>query len=59
MRDGDVAEEGARVGGDDGQVRVLALKGAEEGDGDGVGGIEGESGGRVDVFYCGLEGKKG
>lgn len=53
-RDGDVAQQGARLGVDDGEVRVVALEGGEEGEGDGVGRVEGEGGGRVEVFYCGL-----
>jgi hypothetical protein len=52
--DGDVAEEGARVGVDDGQVGVVALKGRDEGERDGVRGVEGESGGRVEVLDGGL-----
>lgn len=55
MGDGDVADEGARVGGDDGQVRVVALKGGEERDGDGVGGVERQGGGRVEILDSGLE----
>lgn len=54
LRDGDVAEQGAGLRVDDGQVGVVALKGGEEGERDGVRGVEGEGGGRVEVFYCGL-----
>lgn len=54
MRDGNVAEEGARLGRDDGEVRVVALKGGEEGERDGVGGVEGEGRGGVEVFDGGL-----
>ena len=35
-------------------MRVVALEGAEERGGDGVGGVAGEGGGWVEVFYCGL-----
>jgi hypothetical protein len=54
VRDGDVAEEGAGFGVDDGEVGVFALKGGEEGEGDCVGGVEGEGGWGVEVFDCGL-----
>ncbi|OAQ81586.1 hypothetical protein VFPBJ_04170 [Purpureocillium lilacinum] len=54
VRDGDVAEEGARLRVDDGEVRVVALKGGEEGEGNGVGGVEGEGGGGVEVLDGGL-----
>lgn len=54
MRDGDVAEERARLAVDDSQVCVVALEGGEESEGDGVGGVEGEGGGRVEVFNGGL-----
>lgn len=54
VRDGDVAEEGAGLGVDDGEVGVFALEGGEEGEGDCVGGVEGEGGGGVEVLYCGL-----
>lgn len=55
VRDGDVAQQGAGLGVDDGQVGVVALEGGEEGEGDGVGGVEGEGGWRLEVFYCGLD----
>lgn len=52
--DGDVAEEGAGLGRDDGQVGILSLKGGDEGVGDGVGGGEGEGSRGVEVLDCGL-----
>jgi hypothetical protein len=52
--DGDVAEEGAGLGVDDGEVGVFALIGGDEGEGDCVGGVEGEGGGRVEVLDGGL-----
>jgi hypothetical protein len=55
--DGDVAEEGAGFGVDDGEVCVFALKGGEHGDADCVGGVEGEGGGGVEVFDGGLKGE--
>ena len=58
VRDGDVAQEGAGVGGDDCEVRVVALEGGEEGERDSVGGVEGEGRGRVEVFNGGLERNK-
>lgn len=54
MRDGDVAEQAARVGVDDGQVRVLPLEGGLQSEGDRVGGREGEGCWGLQVFYCGL-----
>lgn len=54
MGDGDVAEEGAGFGVDDCEVCVFALKGGEHCDVDCVGGVEGEGGGRVEVFDGGL-----
>lgn len=57
MRDGEVSQQGASIGVDDGQVRVVALEGREEGEGDGVGGVEGEGGGRVEVLDGGLRGE--
>ena len=54
VRDGEVAEEGARVGRDDGEVGVFSFEGDEECLGDGVGGVDGEGGGGVEIFYCGL-----
>ena len=54
LRDGNVADERARVGVDDGQVGVVALKGREEGERDGVRRREGEGGGRIEVFDGGL-----
>lgn len=54
MRNGDVAEKRAGVGRDDCEVGVVALKGGKEGVGDGVGGVEGEGGGRIEVFDGGL-----
>lgn len=54
MGDGEVAQKGAGVAVDDGQVRVVALEGREEGEGDGVGGVEGEGGRRVEVLDGGL-----
>ena len=56
MGDGEVAEEGAGVGCDDREVGVFALEGDEEGLGDGVRGVDGEGGGGVEIFYCGLGG---
>lgn len=53
-RDGDVPQQGAGLGVDDGQVGVVALEGGDEGEGDGVGRVEGEGGGGLEVFYCGL-----
>lgn len=50
MGDGDVAEEGAGGGGDDCKVGVVAFEGGEEGEGDGVGGVEGQGGWGVEVF---------
>lgn len=55
MGDGDVAEEGAGVCVDDCEVGVVAFEGGEQGEGDCVGGVEGEGGGRVEVFDGGLE----
>lgn len=52
--DGEVAEQGARLAVDNGQVRVVALKGGEKGERDGVGGVEREGCGRVEVFDGGL-----
>lgn len=49
--DGGVAEEGAGVGVDDGEVGVVALEGGEEGEGDGVRGVEGEGGRGVEVLH--------
>jgi len=52
--DGDVAEEGAGGGGDDGEVGVFAFEGGDEGVRDGIGGDYGEGGGGVEVLDCGL-----
>lgn len=54
MRDGDVAEQSASLGVDDGQMCVVSFKGGEEGDGDGIGRVDGEGGRGVDVFNGGL-----
>lgn len=54
MRDGEVTEQGAVLGVDDGEVCVVTLEGGEEGEGDGVGGVEGEGSRGVKVFYGGL-----
>lgn len=54
VRDGDVAQQGAGLAVDDGQVRVVAFEGEGEGEGDGVGRREGQGGGGLEVFYCGL-----
>jgi hypothetical protein len=54
--DGEVAKQGAGVGGDDGEVRVIAFEGREEGVGNGICGVAGKSGGRVEIFYCCLRG---
>lgn len=59
VRDGDVAQEAAGVGVDDGQVRVVPLEGGLEGEGDGVRGRQGEGGWGLEVFYCGLVGLMG
>lgn len=59
MRDGYVAEERTCVGRNDGEVGVVALEGGEQGNGDAVGGVEGESGGRIEVFNGGLRGRRG
>lgn len=40
MWNGEVAEEGTGVWVDDGEVGVVAFEGGEEGEGDGVGGVE-------------------
>lgn len=53
MGDTNVAEERALLGGH-GEVRVVALETGHEGVGDGVGGVDGESGWWVEVFYCRL-----
>lgn len=57
MRDGEVSQQGAGIGVDDGQVSVVTLERREEGEGDGVGGVEGEGGGRVEVLDGGLGGE--
>lgn len=54
MGDGDVAEQGAGFGVDNGEVCVFALKGGEHCDVDCVGGVEGEGGGGVEIFDGGL-----
>lgn len=52
LRDRDVAEQRARVAVDDGKVRVVALKGREQRERDGVRGGQGQGRGRVEVFDC-------
>lgn len=37
-------------------MRVVPLEGGEKGERDGVRGVEGQGGGRVEVFDCGLRG---
>lgn len=54
MWDGDVAQQGAGVGVDNGQVCVITLECGEEGEGDCVGGVDGEGSRRVEIFYGGL-----
>lgn len=54
VRDRHVAQQAAGLAVDDRQVRVVALEGGLEGEGDGVRGREGEGCGRLEVFYCGL-----
>jgi hypothetical protein len=54
--DGEVAEEGAGVWVDDGEVGVVAFECGEESERDGVGRVERESCWRVEVFNCGLDG---
>lgn len=58
-RDREVAEQGARVGRDDRQVRVVALEGREERVRDRVRRVAGERGRRVQVFDGGLWGGEG
>lgn len=55
-RDRHVAQQAAGLAVDDRQVRVVALEGGLEGEGDGVRGREGEGCGGLEVFYCGLVG---
>lgn len=52
MGNGEVAKEGTVRGREHGEVCVVAFEGREEGVGDGVTGVDRESGGRVEVFYC-------
>lgn len=59
MRDGEVAQESAGLRIDDSEVCVVALEGGQEGERDGVGGVERERGRRVEVFDSGLnEGRR-
>lgn len=55
VRDGNVAEQRARLAVDNGQVRVVALKRGQQGEGDAVGRVEGQRGRGVEVFDGGLE----
>lgn len=51
---GDVAEQGPRVRVHDGQVRVVALEGGEEGERDGVVGVQREGRGGFEILDRGL-----
>lgn len=53
-RNGQVAQKRPCIAVDDRQVCVIALKGGEEGDGDGVGRVNREGGWRVDIFNSSL-----
>lgn len=56
LGDGEVAEQTAGLGIDDGEVGVVALESSGERKGDWVRGGEGEGGWGLKVFYCGLGG---